>query len=62
MTIDEFSLAMRVALVTFAGHWKFMHEGSPELWPLELTEEEWHDQWIAYLEELQDRKRAEREE
>lgn len=62
MTIDEFFLSMRVALVTFIAHWKFMHEGTPEQWPLELNDGEWMEQWIAHLMELEDRKQAELEE
>ena len=62
MTIDNFSTSMRIALTTFVAHWQFMHEGTTELWPLEMKEEEWHEQWIAYLGELQDRKLAALEE
>jgi len=62
VTIDEFHAEMKVAIDSFIVYWKFRNEGNPKLWPLDLKEDDWHEQWIAWLYDLQDRKMAALEE
>lgn len=49
MNIDDMRLRFEADIDSFVSHWKTMSDLEPTNYPAEMDEQEWYEQFLAYL-------------